>query len=101
MIRALCRFGPDRAFSRLMTHDSRLSAQAVDPRIQAIVDSVSAERLAATVRARGFGTRYPVGHRIDDQGNRAARRWIFEQFRAASPRLRSASTNTWFRRRGG
>jgi len=64
-------------------------AQAVDSRIQAIVDSVSAERLAATVRGlEGFGTRFLMSDTVSTtRGIGAARRWIFEQFRAASPRL--------------
>lgn len=68
---------------------SGLRAQPNDPRIQAIVDSVSADRLAATVRTlEGFGTRHLLSDTISTtHGIGAARRWIFEQFRAASPRL--------------
>ncbi len=66
-----------------------LPAQAVDPRVQAIVDSVSPDRLAATVRAlEGFGTRHLLSDTISTaRGIGAARRWIFAQFRSASPRL--------------
>jgi len=64
-------------------------AQTVDPRIQAIVDSVSVERLAGTVRGlEGFGSRHLLSDTVSTtRGIGAARRWIFEQFRAASPRL--------------
>jgi hypothetical protein len=66
-----------------------LGAQSADPRIQAIVDSVAPERLAATVRAlAGFETRNLLSDTVSTtRGIGAARRWIFEQFRAASPRL--------------
>lgn len=68
---------------------SPLAGQAADPRIQAIVDSVSADRLAATVRAlEGFETRHLLSDTVSPtRGIGAARRWILEQFRAASPRL--------------
>ena len=52
-MRILLLFGVVLGMSRLV------HAQAVDSRIQGIVDSVSAERLAATVRGlEGFGTRF-------------------------------------------
>ncbi len=74
------------AFLPLVTS---LAAQQIDPRIAALVDSVSAERLAATVRAlEGFGTRNTLSDTVSaTQGIGAARRWIHEQFRQASPRL--------------
>ena len=68
---------------------SSLCAQSVDPRIQGIVDSVSPERLASTVRAlAGFETRNLLSDTVSTtRGIGAARRWILEQFKAASPRL--------------
>lgn len=72
-----------------LTFTSALAAQTADPRVQAVVDSVSAERLADAVRAlEGFGTRYLLSDTVSaTRGIGAARRWIFDQFRAASPRL--------------
>jgi Zn-dependent M28 family amino/carboxypeptidase len=66
-----------------------LTAQSADPRIQAIVDSVSPERLASSVRAlAAFETRNLLSDTVSTtRGIGAARRWIFAQFKAASPRL--------------
>ena len=66
-----------------------LPAQSTDPRIQAIVDSVSPERLGATIKAlAAFETRNLLSDTVSTaRGIGAARRWIFEQFKAASPRL--------------
>jgi hypothetical protein len=67
----------------------RFAAQQADPRIAALVDSVSADRLGATVnRLEGFGTRHLLSDTVSTtRGIGAARRWIFEEFRRASPRL--------------
>lgn len=65
---------------------SALAQQAppapVDPRIYAIVDSVSAERVEADIRAlAGFGTRHTMSDTTSDtRGIGAARRWINAQF---------------------
>ena len=66
-----------------------LHAQATDPRVQAIVDSISPERLGATIKSlAAFETRNLLSDTVSTtRGIGAARRWIFEQFKAASPRL--------------
>lgn len=60
-----------------------------DPRIEALVASVSAERLGVIVeRLADFETRHTLSDTVSaTRGIGAARRWIFEQFRSASPRL--------------
>lgn len=62
---------------------------APDPRIEALVASVSAERLGVIIeRLAGFETRHTLSDTLSaTRGIGAARRWIFEQFRSASPRL--------------
>lgn len=68
-------------------------AQVPPPRLQPaiakMVAAISPERIAATLhQLESFGTRHAES--ADDHPTRgigAARRWIFEQFRAASPRL--------------
>jgi hypothetical protein len=66
-----------------------LKAQSADPRIQSIVDSISPARLGATVGSlAAFETRNLLSDTVSTtRGIGAARRWIFEQFKAASPRL--------------
>jgi Zn-dependent M28 family amino/carboxypeptidase len=63
-----------------------------DPRIEALVASVSQERLQATVRKlASFGTRSTLSDTISaTRGIGAARRWIFEEFRRMSPTLQVA-----------
>jgi hypothetical protein len=66
-----------------------LQAQSADPRITALLESISAERLAATVQAlAGFGTRNTLSDTVSStRGIGAARRWIAAQFQQASPKL--------------
>ncbi len=65
------------------------AAQAVDPRIAALVDSVSPERLDRIVRTlAAFETRHTLSDTVSaTRGIGAARRWIHDEFRRASPRL--------------
>jgi hypothetical protein len=60
-----------------------------DPRIQQLVAAVSPERLRAIVtRLESFGTRSTLSDTLSTtRGIGAARRWIAEEFRRASPRL--------------
>jgi hypothetical protein len=60
-----------------------------DPRVAALLESISAERLERTVATlAGFGTRNTLSDTVSaTRGIGAARRWIFDQFRQASPRL--------------
>ncbi len=65
------------------------AAQDADPRVAAVLQSVSPERLqAAVAQLAGFGTRHTLSSQTDpSRGVGAAARWIHEAFRAASPRL--------------
>ncbi len=70
-----------------------VSAQAqppdVDPRVAALVDQVSEDRLVSILRAlEGFETRNTLSD-LDSptRGIGAARQWIFDQLRGYSPRL--------------
>ena len=67
-----------------------LPASHADPRIAKLLAEVAGERLAATLRAlQGFGTRNTLSSPDSPtQGIGAARQWIFEQLKKASPRLR-------------
>ena len=58
----------------------------IDPRIQAIVDSVSAERLEEDIRAlAAFGTRHTLSDTLSEtRGIGAARRWLKEQYEQVS-----------------
>lgn len=69
---------------------ARAAAQpAPDPRIAALLDSVSPERLGALVRTlEGFVTRNTLSDTVSaTRGIGAARRWIFAEFQGAGPRL--------------
>jgi hypothetical protein len=63
--------------------------QPLDPRIAAIVDAVSAERLGELVKGlEKFETRNTLSDQTSKvRGIGAAAEWIAEQFRQASPRL--------------
>ena len=71
-------------------------APAVDPKVKSVVDAVSEERIAATLRRlEAFGTRNSLSSTTDpEHGVGAARRWIYEQFRAYGPRLQ-VRYDTW------
>ena len=58
----------------------------IDPRIQAIVDSTSAERLERDIRAlAAFGTRHTRSDTLSEtRGIGAARRWLREQYEEVS-----------------
>ncbi|HEX9756134.1 MAG TPA: M20/M25/M40 family metallo-hydrolase [Gemmatimonadales bacterium] len=75
----------------LMLVVSPATAQSVglDPRITALLDTVSTERLGQLVTTlAGFETRNTLSDTASpSRGIGAARRWIFDQFRQASPRL--------------
>jgi Peptidase family M28 len=60
-----------------------LPLKSIDPRVKKVVDEISTERIAATMKKlESFGTRNPHSAGAD-----AARAWIAEQFRSYSPRL--------------
>lgn len=62
---------------------------AADPRIEALVDSISPERIRMLIdRLAGFETRHTLSDTVSTtRGIGAARRWIHQYFREASPRL--------------
>lgn len=63
--------------------------QQADPRIEAALDSISPARLEATLRQlERFETRHTLSDTLSEtRGIGAARRWLFDAFRQASPRL--------------
>lgn len=63
--------------------------QDVDPRVAALLDQVSPDRLRTTVgRLAGFGTRHTLSTQdTPDRGIGAAAQWIHDEFVAMSPRL--------------
>ena len=73
----------------MVAAQTRLDA---DPRISQLVASVSQERLQAIVTTlAGFGTRSTLSDTASaTRGIGAARRWIHEEFRRASPKLQVA-----------
>jgi hypothetical protein len=70
-----------------------LSAQPPDtrlnPEVKQMVDAVSEERMAATLKKlEGFGTRYVLSSQDDPvHGIGAAKRWIHDELASYSPRL--------------
>ena len=72
---------------------SRLSPQqpesGLNPTITKIVDAISEERIAATLKKlEGFGTRYVLSPGDDPvHGIGAAKRWIHDELQGYSPRL--------------
>lgn len=62
---------------------------SLDPRIQEVVGSVSAQRLGELVRRlESFGTRHTLSATSGERGIGAARQWILDEMRRSSPRLR-------------
>jgi hypothetical protein len=61
----------------------------LNPAVKQIVDSVSEERIGATMKKlEGFGSRYILSEQDDPtHGIGAAQRWILEEFKTYSPRL--------------
>jgi hypothetical protein len=63
--------------------------KSANPKVQEIVSQVSEERITGTLKKlEGFGTRYLMSSQDDPKrGIGAARTWLFDQFKEASPRL--------------
>ena len=61
----------------------------LNPTVKQIVDAISEDRIAATLKKlEGFGTRYILSPQDDPaHGIGAAKRWIHDQFVSYSPRL--------------
>lgn len=68
---------------------------AMNPAIAGIVNSVSEQRIAATLhKLESFGTRYDFSSQDDpEHGIGAAKKWIFDQFQSYSPRLQVSYHN--------
>jgi hypothetical protein len=77
----------------------RLSAQQpetrLNPAVKQIVDAVSEERIAATLKKlEAFGTRYILSAQDDPaHGIGAAKRWIHDELQSYSPRLQVSYQN--------
>jgi hypothetical protein len=67
----------------------------LNPTVKQIVDSISEERIAATLKKlEGFGTRYILSSQDDPvHGIGAAKHWIYEQLQSYSPRLQVSYQN--------
>lgn len=63
--------------------------KSIDPTVKRIVDEVSEERMAASMKKlESFGTRHILSPTDDpSRGTGAARRWLFEEFQSYSSRL--------------
>ena len=61
----------------------------INPTVRQIVDAISEQRMAATLRKlESFGTRYVLSAQDDpEHGIGAAKRWIYDQLKSYSPRL--------------
>src|SRR3984957_13501369 len=61
----------------------------INPTVRQIVDAISEQRMAATLRKlEGFGTRYVLSAQDDPaHGIGAAKRWIHDELKSYSPRL--------------
>jgi hypothetical protein len=68
---------------------SGASPKGLDPEIKSMVDTVSEDRIAATLKKlESFGTRnIHTDTDSDTHGVIAARKWIYSQFKSYSPRL--------------
>jgi hypothetical protein len=68
---------------------------ALNPTIVEIINSVSEERISATLhKLESFGTRYDFSSQDDpEHGIGAAKKWIFDQFQSYSPRLQVSYHN--------
>ena len=61
----------------------------INPTVKQIVDAISEQRIAATLKKlEGFGTRYILSAQDDPvHGIGAAKRWIHDELQSYSPRL--------------
>ena len=67
----------------------------LNPTVKQIVDNISEERIAATLKKlEGFGTRYILSSQDDPvHGIGAAKRWIHDELQSYSPRLQVSYQN--------
>lgn len=86
----------------LLSAQATAAQGAADPRIAALVASVSQERLQATAtKLASFGTRSTLSDTVSTtRGIGAARRWIHDELKNASPRLQVAFDRHMLPRQG-
>src|SRR5271156_3018942 len=67
----------------------------LNPTVAQIVDSISQDRIAATLKKlEGFGTRYILSSQDDPvHGIGAAKRWIHDELQSYNPRLQVSYQN--------
>lgn len=77
------------AASFAMTLAAQAPSTGLNPQVKEIVDSVSEQRIEATLKKlESFGTRYILSSEDDPaHGIGAAKRWIYSEFKSYSPRL--------------
>src|SRR5258706_14962775 len=67
----------------LIGSQGRAVSAQINPLVKEVVDAVSADRIAASMKKlESFGTRD-----THSEGNKQARQWILEEFKSYSPRL--------------
>jgi putative aminopeptidase FrvX len=75
----------------LLTSGAKAQAPptSLNPAVKQLVDAISEERIAATLKKlESFGTRHVMSPQDDpSHGIGAAKRWIFSEFQSYSPRL--------------
>jgi hypothetical protein len=74
----------------------------LNPTVKQIVDAISEERIAATLKKlEGFGTRYILSAQDDPlHGIGAAKRWIHDEMQSYSPRLQVSYQNFTIKKGG-
>jgi len=75
-----------KAIALIVTGAALLSGQqrALQPRVREIVDAVSEERIAATIKKLAS---FPTRNTLSTEGAAASRQWILEELKSYSPRL--------------
>ncbi len=75
--------------------ETALNPAALNPTVKQIVDSISQQRIAATLqKLEAFGTRYILSAQDDPaHGIGAAKRWIHDELAGYSPRLQVSYQN--------
>jgi hypothetical protein len=82
-------------FRSLAQQPTAMNPAALNPTVKQIVDAVSEQRIAATLKKlEGFGTRYILSAQDDPvHGIGAAKRWIHDELQSYSPRLQVSYQN--------
>jgi hypothetical protein len=82
-------------FRSVAQQPAAMNPAALNPTVKQIVDAVSEQRIAATLKKlEGFGTRYILSAQDDPaHGIGAAKRWIHDDLESYSPRLQVSYQN--------